>query len=264
MRRSINLKNNAIFVRNYSSLNTSDKRSHYDILNLTPNSTAKEIKKQYYELAKKYHPDRNRSKSPEERRIALKQYTRVKEAYEVLGDKSKKELFDVELRNSTGSSYSGVRVRNAREANYYGHSRYSGTQGSASSLHQRTRAHTYHYYNKHHEYAKAHEKPDHNPLKSEYRSGSNYDVPHFDFDTHFKQQKSYEVHRKKQTVKRMVESEAGDHQNSSQSDYEFIFNEYDPTQDYIRKPKNKHKVSITPIGIIACACFSFIVLSHLL
>lgn len=30
---------------------------YYKILNLTPNSSYDEIKKEYYKLAKKYHPD---------------------------------------------------------------------------------------------------------------------------------------------------------------------------------------------------------------
>lgn len=262
----------ALRTRTYSSLATSDKRSHYDIMGLNQSSTSAEIKKKYFELAKKYHPDRNRNKSPEEKRSALKQYTRIKEAYEVLGNKEKRELFDIELRNVNGSNR-GATTKDARANNYYGQSRYSGSHYSASSLHRRSRAQTYHYYNKHHEYASAKTtQKNNNPLKSEYKSGSNYDVPHFDFDRHFQQQKSYEIHRQKQHIKRNIEHEAEeagktDTKSNERIDHEFIFNEYDLDHNYSpyrRQPKAG--ISITPTGIFVSmsVCCSFILLYKLL
>ena len=51
------------FVYNYSFrtiydlVRKEDQQCYYQILNISPDSTQEEIKKTYYTLAKKYHPD---------------------------------------------------------------------------------------------------------------------------------------------------------------------------------------------------------------
>ncbi|HZS80239.1 MAG TPA: molecular chaperone DnaJ [Herbaspirillum sp.] len=65
------------------------KRDFYDILGLAKNATEDDIKKAYRKLAMKYHPDRNPdSKSAEEK------FKEVKEAYEILSDPQKREVYD--------------------------------------------------------------------------------------------------------------------------------------------------------------------------
>lgn len=59
-------------IRLYASLSSSDRKSHYDILGLSPTSTALQIKQKYFELAKLYHPDRNRNKSAGQKQEAIK------------------------------------------------------------------------------------------------------------------------------------------------------------------------------------------------
>lgn len=54
------------------------KRDYYEILGLTRNCNTKDIKKAYYQLAKKYHPDTNKD-DPN----AAKKFQEVSEAYEV-------------------------------------------------------------------------------------------------------------------------------------------------------------------------------------
>lgn len=54
------------------------RKDYYQILNVTKNCSAKDIKKSYYELAKKYHPDTNK-----EDPNAAKKFQEVSEAYEV-------------------------------------------------------------------------------------------------------------------------------------------------------------------------------------
>jgi DnaJ homolog subfamily A member 3 len=51
------------------------KRDYYEVLGLSKNADAKEIKKKYYELAKKYHPDKNQGDRTK--------FQEVSEAYEV-------------------------------------------------------------------------------------------------------------------------------------------------------------------------------------
>lgn len=54
------------------------KKDYYDILGVARNASSKEIKKSYYQLAKKYHPDTNKN-DPN----AQKKFQEVSEAYEV-------------------------------------------------------------------------------------------------------------------------------------------------------------------------------------
>ena len=61
-----------------SSLRIQRKRDYYEVLGIPRNASQKEIKKAYYQLAKKYHPDTNKG-DPE----ASKKFQEVSEAYEV-------------------------------------------------------------------------------------------------------------------------------------------------------------------------------------
>lgn len=66
-----------------------NKRTYYEVLGVSRNASAKDIKKAYYQLAKKYHPDTNKS-DPD----AGKKFQEVSEAYEVLSDENKRKEFD--------------------------------------------------------------------------------------------------------------------------------------------------------------------------
>ncbi|MDX2198695.1 MAG: DnaJ C-terminal domain-containing protein [Phycisphaerae bacterium] len=61
----------------------------YSILGVPRTATADEIKRAYRELAKKYHPDRNRNDSTAEER-----FKEVQAAYEVLGDAERRAQYD--------------------------------------------------------------------------------------------------------------------------------------------------------------------------
>ncbi|GFQ93774.1 protein tumorous imaginal discs, mitochondrial [Trichonephila clavata] len=64
-------------------------KDYYKILGIPRNASQKEIKKAYYDLAKKHHPDTNKD-DPE----AESKFQAVSEAYEVLGDESKRQQYD--------------------------------------------------------------------------------------------------------------------------------------------------------------------------
>ncbi|KAI3448925.1 hypothetical protein Pfo_005590 [Paulownia fortunei] len=64
-------------------------RDYYDVLGVSKNATASEIKKSYYGLAKKLHPDTNKD-DPE----AEKKFQEVQKAYEVLKDEEKRQQYD--------------------------------------------------------------------------------------------------------------------------------------------------------------------------
>lgn len=63
-------------------------KDYYKILGISRGASDDEIKKAYRKLALKYHPDKNKTAGAEER------FKEVAEAYEVLSDKKKKEIYD--------------------------------------------------------------------------------------------------------------------------------------------------------------------------
>lgn len=64
------------------------KRDYYEILGIDKSASEDEIKKAYRKLAKKYHPDVNKAKDAEEK------FKEINEAYEVLSDPQKKQIYD--------------------------------------------------------------------------------------------------------------------------------------------------------------------------
>jgi molecular chaperone DnaJ len=65
------------------------KEDYYSVLGITRSATEIEIKSAYRKLAMKYHPDRNPGNSDAE-----EQFKTVNEAFEVLSDPQKKQMYD--------------------------------------------------------------------------------------------------------------------------------------------------------------------------
>jgi curved DNA-binding protein CbpA len=70
-----------------------DCRGYYAILGVSEDANFQEIKKSYRKLAKKYHPDRNKSANAEE---TIK---KINEAFENLSDRRKRKQYDLESSN---------------------------------------------------------------------------------------------------------------------------------------------------------------------
>lgn len=80
------------------------KRDYYEILGLSKNATADDIKKAYRNLALKYHPDRV---SADKKKEAEEKFKEMSEAYEVLMDPNKKATYDQYGHAGVDSSFKG-------------------------------------------------------------------------------------------------------------------------------------------------------------
>ncbi|MDD4331340.1 MAG: molecular chaperone DnaJ, partial [Methanosarcinaceae archaeon] len=65
-----------------------NKRDYYDILGVSKDASAEEIKKKYRKLALKYHPDRNHDPEAEDK------FKEISEAYAILSDSEKRAQYD--------------------------------------------------------------------------------------------------------------------------------------------------------------------------
>jgi DnaJ homolog subfamily A member 5 len=67
---------------------------HYDVLCIERDADSSTIKKSYRKLSLVYHPDKNVSKTHEEKAIAADKFRRIQQAYEVLSDPQEKRWYD--------------------------------------------------------------------------------------------------------------------------------------------------------------------------
>ena len=100
---------------------------YYKVLNISDNATLEEIKKAFRELAKEFHPDKNKSND------ASLKFREVFEAYEILKDTITKGIFDERRRkfynkksvefnnvkNTKSETYEYVKKEANKKAEYF-------------------------------------------------------------------------------------------------------------------------------------------------
>jgi molecular chaperone DnaJ len=116
---------------------TGTKQDYYELLGVPRKATAKDIRTAFRKLARKYHPDLNPGdKSAEEK------FKQLQEAYDVLSDTKKRQMYDqygFYSENASPSGYSGGTDAGGGDVNFdfggfdFGGQPGSGGAGSSSS-----------------------------------------------------------------------------------------------------------------------------------
>jgi len=96
--------------------------NYYDILNLDKKATIEEINSSFRTLAKRYHPDLNKSHD------AKDIFIQIYEAYSILKDERKRNIYDEHIFNKDNyikketeqtNNYKQWKEKAKKEANYY-------------------------------------------------------------------------------------------------------------------------------------------------
>lgn len=88
-RSSTGNSSSSAYTSSSRAFSSSSKRDFYDVLGVGRGADKGEIKKAYFKLAKKYHPDTNKDD-----KAASEKFKEATEAYEVLSDDKQRQLYD--------------------------------------------------------------------------------------------------------------------------------------------------------------------------
>jgi len=100
------------------------KRDYYETLGVKRNATQQEIKKAYYDLAQKYHPDKNKASEAKEK------FSNISMAYETLSDEKSRRMYDMTGMNADENPFTGNNNGNAGSASWNNQSESGETGGN--------------------------------------------------------------------------------------------------------------------------------------
>lgn len=103
-----------------------DSKNYYSILGLSKDASSEDIKKAYKRLAKEYHPD---MVAESDKATAEKRFKEINEAYQVLSDPQKKEMYD---RFGSTSGFSSTGGSKAGGQGFYQNGPFSHTYSTSS------------------------------------------------------------------------------------------------------------------------------------
>jgi curved DNA-binding protein CbpA len=88
--------------------------THYEVLDVSPSSDVSEIKRAYYSLARRYHPDRFHSKADVHSRVESA-FARIAQAYETLINQKHRATYDAKLAAQARARKIGEAAPKARK-----------------------------------------------------------------------------------------------------------------------------------------------------
>ncbi|GAB6029915.1 DnaJ sub B member 9 [Chamberlinius hualienensis] len=77
-----------VFIVLICAISVIEAKDYYEILGVSRDATDRQIKKAFHKLATKYHPDKNKEKTAEEK------FREIAQAYEILSDSEKRKQYD--------------------------------------------------------------------------------------------------------------------------------------------------------------------------
>ncbi len=86
-------------------------KNYYKILGVSESSNKDEIKKAFRNLAKKYHPDKNKD-NPD----AIEMFQQINEAYEILSNESSREEYDKKLNQNSSNRQKNESKNNSEKS----------------------------------------------------------------------------------------------------------------------------------------------------
>src|SRR5215475_1031939 len=109
---------------------TTSKTDYYELLGVSRKASAKEIRAAFRKLARKYHPDLNPGD-----KAAEEKFKQLQEAYDVLSDTKKRQMYDqfgFYSENAPPPGYGGGSSEDAQNVNFdFGGFDFGGGAGPA-------------------------------------------------------------------------------------------------------------------------------------
>ena len=87
-------------------------KNYYDILGINKDASEEDIKKDYRKMAVKWHPDKN----PNNKSEAEEKFKTISEAFSVLSDPNKKEIYDKYGEDGVKQQENGMGGMNGQSA----------------------------------------------------------------------------------------------------------------------------------------------------
>jgi curved DNA-binding protein CbpA len=101
------------FFHSTARYQSDSAQNHYEALQLPQSASAGDIKRQFYTLSKKHHPDRNPNDP-----TASTRFVAISEAYHTLSIPEKRAQYDAQITQSTGSRWGRAAGQPAPQGSY--------------------------------------------------------------------------------------------------------------------------------------------------
>lgn len=183
--------------------------SHYQVLGVPHSAEKPEIKTAFRKLSKKFHPDMNQKASPKKKKVMNNNYLKIVASYEILSHDEKRSKYDNSLRTESRSG--SAAPRSNRDRDFSGNVFYQERKSYSPGGINRSRGRV-HYGPGYQESTSTYANFD----KFSTATGSNYDVPHFDYDHHLKGNLSFERRMINKRIQRLYMAKEAESKSQEQ------------------------------------------------